>query len=50
MSTFRPYEPDQRGLGFRPFSLRGLRKVSGEFNLLCLALNLRRMAHMIRWA
>ena len=25
-------------------------EVSGEFNLVCLALNLRRMAHMIRWA
>lgn len=31
-------------LGFRAFSLRGLRKVAGEWNLVCLALNLRRMA------
>jgi transposase len=30
-------------LGFREFSLRGMRKVRGEWNLLCLALNLRRM-------
>jgi transposase len=31
-------------LGFRAFSLRGLRKVAAEWNLVCLALNLRRMA------
>ena len=30
-------------LGFRAFSLRGLPKVNGEWNLVCLALNLRRM-------
>jgi transposase len=30
-------------LGFRAFSLRGLRKVAGEWSLVCLALNLRRM-------
>jgi transposase len=29
-------------LGFRQFSLRGLSKVSAEFKLVCLALNLRR--------
>ena len=44
-----PFGWMKRGLGFRQFSLRGLRKVSGEFNLVSLALNLRRMAHMIRW-
>ena len=33
-------------LGFRAFSLRGLRKVAGEWSLVCLALNLRRMARM----
>lgn len=33
-------------LGFRAFRLRGLRKVTGEWNLVCLALNLRRMAVM----
>ncbi|MCA8941561.1 MAG: IS1182 family transposase, partial [Planctomycetes bacterium] len=31
-------------LGFRAFSLRGVRKVAGEWSLVCLALNLRRMA------
>jgi transposase len=31
-------------MGFRQFSLRGLRKVSGEWNLVCLAWNVKRMA------
>jgi transposase len=31
-------------LGFRQFSLRGLDKVRGEWNLVCLAWNLKRMA------
>ena len=31
-------------LGFRQFSLRGLAKVRGEWNLVCLAWNLKRMA------
>ncbi|MBV8647718.1 IS1182 family transposase [Paludibacterium sp.] len=31
-------------LGFRQFMLRGLRKVSGEWSLVCLAWNLKRMA------
>jgi transposase len=30
-------------LGFRQFSLRGLTKVKGEWSLVCLAINLRRM-------
>ena len=30
-------------MGFRQFSLRGLTKVKGEWSLVCLALNLRRM-------
>ncbi len=30
-------------LGFRRFSLRGLSKVQGEWNLVCLALNVKRM-------
>jgi transposase len=30
-------------IGFRQFSLRGLNKVTGEWGLVCLALNLRRM-------
>ena len=45
-----PFGWVKRGLGFRQFSLRGLRKVAGEFNLVCMAMNLRRMATMIRWA
>jgi transposase len=45
-----PFGWVKRGLGFRQFSLRGLRKVAGEFNLVCMAMNLRRMANMIRWA
>jgi hypothetical protein len=36
----------KRVLGFRAFSLRGLRKVAGEWSLVCMALNLRRMATM----
>jgi len=31
-------------MGFRQFSLRGLRKVTGEWNLVCLAWNIKRMA------
>ena len=30
-------------LGFRRFSLRGLAKVRGEWNLVCLALNAKRL-------
>ena len=30
-------------MGFRQFSLRGVTKVTGEWNLVCLALNVRRM-------
>jgi IS5 family transposase len=30
-------------MGFRQFSLRGLTKVTGEWSLVCLALNVRRM-------
>src|SRR4026207_64671 len=33
-------------LGFRAFNLRGVRKVAGEWNLVCLALNPRRMAKL----
>jgi transposase len=33
-------------LGFRQFSLRGLHRVQAEWKLVCLALNLRRMARM----
>lgn len=31
-------------MGFRQFSLRGLRKVTGEWNLVCMAWNVKRMA------
>ena len=31
-------------MGFRRFSLRGLKKVTGEWTLVCLAWNLKRMA------
>ena len=31
-------------MGFRQFSLRGLRKVTGEWSLVCLAWNIKRMA------
>jgi transposase len=37
-------------LGFRVFSLRGFRKVTGEWSLVCLALNLRRMSKMMSFA
>ena len=33
-------------LGFRQFSMRGLQRVKAEWKLVCLALNLRRMATM----
>lgn len=36
-------------LGFRGFLLRGVRKVQGEWNLLCTALNLRRMSKRLAW-
>ena len=31
-------------MGFRQFSLRGLKNVSGEWTLVCLAWNVKRMA------
>jgi transposase len=37
----------KRVLGFRQFSLRGLQKVSLEWNLLCLAYNLKRLHKLI---
>jgi hypothetical protein len=33
----------KHAMGFRQFSLRGIDKVAGEWGLVCLALNLRRM-------
>ena len=35
-------------LGFRQFSLRGLHAVQGEWDLVCLSLNLRRMSSLMR--
>lgn len=37
----------KRVLGFRQFSLRGLQSASGEWDLVCLATNLRRMRPLI---
>lgn len=37
-------------MGFRAFSMRGLHNVEGEWNLACLALNLKRMASRMEWA
>ena len=36
-------------LGFRQFSLRGLGKVSCEWNLVCMALNVRRLSLQMEW-
>ena len=33
----------KEALGFRRFSVRGLNKVQGEWDLVCLALNVKRM-------
>ncbi len=37
-------------LGFRRFSLRGLEKVRGEWNLVCLALNIKRLRTLAKCA
>ena len=37
-------------LGFRSFSLRGLEKVTGEWSLVCLAVNMKRMCRQMAWA
>lgn len=36
-------------MGFRSFSLRGLENVQGEWNLVCLAANLRRLNGKMEW-
>ena len=36
-------------MGFRTFSMRGLGKVTAEWSLVCLALNLKRMAGRMEW-
>jgi hypothetical protein len=37
-------------LGFRQFSVRGLKAAQGEWNLVTMALNLRRMSQLMQWA
>jgi hypothetical protein len=39
-----PFGWIKHALGFRRFSLRGLKKVQGEWQLVCAALNLKRIA------
>lgn len=39
----------KQAIGFRTFSVRGLANATGEWNLVCLATNLRRM-HRLGWA
>lgn len=41
--TVQPVFWGSGGVGFRQFLLRGLEKVSGEWTLVCLAYNLRRL-------
>lgn len=36
-------------LGFRRFSLRGYEKVSAEWDMVCLAVNLKRLNTLLRW-
>jgi hypothetical protein len=44
-----PFGWIKRCMGFRSFSLRGLEKVTGEWSLVCLAMNLKRMNYRIAW-
>ena len=44
-----PFGWIKRCLGFRAFSMRGLANVTGEWALVCLALNLNRMSQRIAW-
>ena len=44
-----PFGFIKQGLGFRQFLLRGLEKVSGEWTLVTLAYNLRRLHDSGRW-
>jgi hypothetical protein len=36
-------------LGFRKFSVRGIKKVAGEWDLICSAINLKRMSSLMHW-
>lgn len=44
-----PFGWIKSAMGFRGFLLRGLSKVQGEWDLVCLALNMRRLAHRLEW-
>ena len=43
MASRTPHGWIKHVLGFRRFSLRGLAKVRGEWDLVCLALNVKRL-------
>ena len=40
----------KQALGFRRFSMRGLKKVKGEWDLICLAVNLKRIRTLLTFA
>ena len=44
-----PFSWIQSAMGFDPFHLRGLLKTTGEWDLACLAANLRRMQRRLEW-
>ena len=44
-----PFGWIKRCLGFGSFSLRGIEKAKGEWSLVCLALNLKRMNERMAW-
>ena len=44
-----PFGWIKRVLGFRSFSLRGLTKGKGEWDLVCMATNLKRMNQKMAW-
>lgn len=44
-----PFGWIKRCMGFRSFSLRGVANVRGEFALVCLAMNLRRLTERMAW-
>jgi len=45
-----PFGWIKAGMGFRQFSVRGAHKVKGEWQLVCTALNLRRLSTQLQWA
>ena len=44
-----PFGWIKSAMGFRSFLMRGITNVSGEWNLVCLALNLKRLAPRMEW-